>query len=103
MVKAVRCNPDCTWPELQQDMSWPEEEAWGGQLKDKNLEMCSNAACAARPARYQPVVGLKEKGDIMEDLLGMYSYCSIFYVLLIAVQRLWVLPQWMAWLSQAMW
>jgi hypothetical protein len=30
-----------------------------------------------QPARYQPVVGLKEKGDIMEDLLAVVGVAPV--------------------------
>ena len=57
-------------------MTYHEEVNWGNTLQGKQLVVCIADACRARPAQYQPVIGLKEQDDIMDDLLGIMSYCN---------------------------
>ena len=64
-------------------MTFEQERAWGQTLIGKNLELCFPPACVARPAQYQPVVGVKESGDISNDLLGTcYEINDLAFVLL---------------------
>ena len=56
---------------------------WGQFLSNQPLRLCRSRFCAARPAEFQPVVGLKLQDTLMDDLVGKstdvcyYSLCTL--------------------------
>ena len=73
-IKIVRCNPNCTFPVLQADMTWDEEVDWGNVLKGKEVRFFFPDPVLSRPPDFQPVVGVKLDGDVTDELIGIQTH-----------------------------
>ena len=72
-VMLVRCYPNVTFPRLQKDMTHAEEVKWGQQLSGKRVCFCLPDVCKSRPFPYQPCVGVREIGSLLDDVLGIHQ------------------------------
>ena len=77
-VMLVRCYPNVTFPRLQKDLTYEEEVKWGQELSGKHVFFFLPDVCKSRPGIFQPCVGVREVGSLLDDVLGIHQ-CVYFF------------------------